>query len=338
MRFDIDSRLKYIFDNVTFLTSDEKVSVIEEIGNEAFKKIEDMIFAQERYGNLFGNKGKKLSYQHVDKTELTTIKQSYLKHKQTKEYLIGYETSPFSIWDSVLDAKNYLIQEVVDEGMFYSYDVDKNFLYEVCRYTSKQFEDENGNVIQLKGSPYDEIKDEIKKVIQQYIKYGYNPYNLMNSALKQYNDSKEQNRKETDEEVIKDNDELMTQCLDVCTLLENCERTFSPYRKIFEVAEHLGELINKSKEFQKANKVEESLKVDEEIEDYKQKIEKNLLNCEFDLQELESVIAGKSHYVKEREIGFNYQSADYDLYQGLLALKKIIHFKVQKNLNLETKV
>ena len=166
MRFGIDSRIEYIFNSLkgVGVTPDEEHQICEEIGYDAFLKIRDL-----STGNV--------EFKKVKKEDLLSIKQLYIKHKETyrPDIIAGYDGMFFKE-NSIKDVKNYVINQVINEQMFFCFDPDLDFSTEVCRLTTKSYVDENGKKVELKGSEVEEKKADIKKIVQQYIKNGYNPY------------------------------------------------------------------------------------------------------------------------------------------------------------------
>lgn len=325
MKFDIDVRLEHAYNGLkSGLDMEEELKLREEIGSKAFDMLNNIVSY---------TRGKKFNYNKIDLAELQDIKHEYLIHKEKKEYVIGAYGEPFTAWDSVADAQKYVSEQVTKGKMFNSYDVDNDLLAELCKFTTKEFTDANGKVVKVKGSPYDEMRNEIKKIIQQYIKHGYNPYNIMNSLLKQAKEYTELNKHEVNKEDANVRKAAIAQCYDICVVLENCEKTFSPYQRVFETAERLGRLINQSRKLNKEGKIEESVELDEKIDSYRDEIAEALLKCKCDLKELEHVLVGKTKYTRDSEVGFNHQSVNYDLYQGLIDMKKIVNFQARKLLD-----
>ena len=327
MRFDIDSRIEYIFNSLKGIgvDSNEESQIVEEIGYEAFAKIRDLSVGCQFF--------KGIEYKQVKKEDLLFIKQEYIKHKESYRLDIAGYDCVFFKQNSNEDVKDYVINQVVNEQMFYCFNPDTVFFNELCKLTTKIYLDDNGKEIELKSPEVEEKKEDIKKIVQQYIKNGYNPYNLMNQMVSRCNELKEYNKQERDATIIKNNQAELAQNMEICQIIENTENIFSPYKKVFETAECLGELINKSKELEKEEKFEEADKVNDEIENYKDKIIRTLKNGRFDMLELESILNGKAKYLRANG-ATAINDINRNMYYGLDSMRKIICF----NKLYETKV
>ena len=306
MQFSLFDRIEKIFPYPTDLSAEEEWAIQDEFGAEAVMMIRSWT-----------------EFEKVSSEDLEKVKQSILKHKREKDYVFGTNDRFFKFM-SIQDVKDMVIQQVIDEEMFGQYDPDGTMLELLSAYTTDEVEVGKGHKMKVKGSALEPMKEDLKRIIQQYIKHGYNPYPMMNSINARSLKSKSKEEK--------------AQGMAINQMLENCERAFSPYHKVFKTSEHLGELINRSKELEKKGEFDEMEKVDEEITKYQEKIKKTLGKSSYDLVELEEILAGKSKYIKESEKGFNHESVNYDMYQGLLAVKKLVHYEHKKTFANQTAV
>ncbi|MFQ6723919.1 MAG: hypothetical protein ACLRFE_01110 [Clostridia bacterium] len=301
MEFDIKGRIRYFAEQLRYSVAglaenDDLTQIRFELGDEGYSKLYDIVYS-----------GNKISEQDFDE-----IKQSYFKAQQEKvvvptmwndNYFFEYYSD-----DEFKDMIKYQLEEnMIDSTIA----IDEIMLNLLRGATSEKYLDtKTEKEVKIKGTKLEDRQKDLKRMIERYIKQGYNPYPLMRKINAEYERlAKEEN------EVDKESQSKLI-CAKSQMLMERTE-ALSPYKPIFNMAEKLGELMEEEKQMMKDENYDNMDELQEKIDKQKELLTKRIESSGFDLDELASVINGKKDYIKECEHGFNYQSPNYAMFVGL---------------------
>ena len=300
MEFDIKGRIKFFAEQLRYsvagLADNEDLSQIRfELGDEGYSKLYDIVYS-----------GNKISEQDFDE-----IKQSYFKAQQEKFIVpsMGNDNSFFEYYNDE-EFKDMIKYQLEENGINNTINVDEVMLDLLRGATTEKFLGDKGVEVKVKGTNLEDRQKDLRRIIERYIKQGYNPYPLMRKINEEYNELSK-NENEVDKAA-----QAKLICAKSQMLMERMEAV-SPYKPIFNMAEKLGELLEEEKQMMKDENYDNMDELQEKIDKQKELLTKRIESSGFDLNELASVINSKKDYIKESENGFNYQSPNYAMFHGL---------------------
>lgn len=248
----------------------------------------------------------------LDSPSINKMKEMYLEAQQQKtadDFLMA--TSSNTIWaleENLSSATIEVINMLVDGQMENLDWVDPN----------KNLKDYVNAIVNIKMFNQDkkEISNQLMKLVNEYVKKGYNIYPLMQQCFA----SQEFNTR-IDKENNKDNivaNELAQNILSIS------DKSHSPYLPLFNRIQKLGELINLSKEFGK----KEDYKQQEQVDNKILELQDNIIQVakQYDLDYLEMLLKDKQKYLELQGANDIY-SAENDMFAGLQKARNLIHFE-----------
>lgn len=306
MEFDIKGRIRYFAEQLRYSVSgladnDDLSQIRFELGDEGYSKLYDIVYS-----------GNKISEQDFDE-----IKQSYFKAQQEKVVVPTMWNDNYFFEYYSDDEFNDMIKFQLEENMIDStIAIDEIMLNLLRGATSEKYLDtKTEKEVKIKGTKLEDRQKDLKRMIERYIKQGYNPYPLMRKINAEYERlAKEEN------EVDKESQSKLI-CAKSQMLMERMEAV-SPYKPIFNMAEKLGELMEEEKQMMKDENYDNMDEIQEKIDKQKELLTKRIESSGFDLDELQNVASNKREYLKESEQGFSYNSVNYNMYVGMTELSK----------------
>lgn len=302
MEFDIKGRIRFFAEQLRYSVAgladkDDLLQIDQELGTEGYSKLYNIV-----------NNGDKITEQDFEE-----IKQSYFKAQQEKSYFFkGSMFSDNCYFDYYNDEefKDMIKFQLEENAIDSTINIDEIMVNLLRGATTEKFLSDKGEEVKVKGTKLEDRQKDLKRIIERYIKQGYNPYPLMRKINEEYNRLAQN---ETEQEVA-GQEKLI--CAKSQMLMERMEAV-SPYKPIFNMAEKLGELIEEQKQKMKDENYDNMDELEERIDKQKELLTKRIEASGFDLDELAAVINGKKDYIKECEHGFNYQSPNYAMFVGL---------------------
>lgn len=301
MEFDVKGRIRFYAEQLRYSVAgladkDDLLQIRFELGDEGYSKL---------YGIVY--RDSKISEQDFDE-----IKQSYFKAQQEKVVVPTMWNDNYFFEYYSDDDFNDMIKFQLEENMIDStIAIDEIMLNLLRGATSEKYLDtKTEKEVKIKGTKLEDRQKDLKRMIERYIKQGYNPYPLMRKINAEYERlAKEEN------EVDKESQSKLV-CAKSQMLMERVEAV-SPYKPIFNIAEKLGELLEEEKQKMKDENYDNMDELQEKIDKQKELLTKRIESSGFDLDELAAVIKGKREYIKECEHGFDYKSPNYAMFHGL---------------------
>lgn len=317
MDFDIKGRIKFFAEQIRYsvsglVSADELSEIHIELGEDGYNKLYNIVYS-----------GEKISEKDFDE-----IKQSYFTAQQEKAYLyknnLFYNDNYFFEYDNDEEFNSTIKSQLEENEINETIDIDEFMIQLLRGATTEKFLNGKGEEIKVKGTKLEDRQKELKRIIERFIKQGYNPYLLMRKINLEY----ERLSKEEVDDKNWGQEKLI--CAKSQMLMERME-THSPYKPIFNMAEKLGELIEEQKQMIKDENYDNMDELQEKIDKQKELLSKRIESSDFDLDELTSIISGKRDYIKESEHGFNYQSPNYAMFVGLQeANRRIQSIKIRQ--------
>ena len=303
MEFDVKGRIKFFAEQLRYsvagmTSADELFEIQLELGSDGYNKLYDIVY-----------NGDKISEEDFDE-----IKQSYFAAQQDKAYLyengLFFSDNSFFEYYSDDEFKNMVKYQLEENGINETKDIDTTFINLLRGATTEKFLSDKGVEVKVKGTNLEDRQKDLKRIMERYIKQGYNPYLLMRKINLEYE------RLSKDESDIEKLGQEKLICAKSQMLMERMEAV-SPYKPIFNMAEKLGELMEEEKQMMKDENYDNMDELQEKIDKQKELLTKRIEASGFDLDELASVINSKKDYIQESEHGFNYQSPNYAMFHGL---------------------
>lgn len=303
MEFDVKGRIKFFAEQLRYsvaeMTSADELSEIQlELGSDGYDKLYDIVYS-----------GGKITEKDFDE-----IKQSYFEAQQDKTYLyengLFFNDNYFFEYYSDDEFKDMVKYQLEENGINETKDINTTFINLLRGSTTEKFLSDKGVEVKVKGTELEDRQKDLKRIMERYIKQGYNPYLLMRKINLEY---ERLSKEESDVEKL-GQEKLV--CAKSQMLMERME-ALSPYKPIFNMAEKLGELMEEEKQLMKDENYDNMDEIQEKIDKQKELLTKRIESSGFDLDELAIVINSKKDYIKESEHGFNYQSPNYAMFVGL---------------------
>lgn len=311
MKFDIKGRIKTFAEQIRYSISGlldkmDENAIRLELGDNGYDKIYSAI-----------EHGRKITEQDFEE-----IKSSYLNAQKDKVISPSFWSDSL-YFENYTDAefKEYVEQAQLGEGLIYqTVSVDDVIVNLLNGANTEIYFDGNGKEVKVKGTKLEERQTVLRKMVETYVKEGYNIYPLMRKINESYNELSRISKDHKNENV----DRNKVICLKSQMMMERMEAV-SPYRTIFRVAENLGQLIEEEKEMRKQENYDASDELQEKIDKQRELLTRKIESSGFDMDELTCIADSKRKYIQESEQGFNYQSSNYAMYTGLFEVKKCIH-------------
>ena len=308
MEFDIKGRITYFAEQLRYSVAgladkDDLQQIEQELGWDGYNKLYNIVHNGDK----------------INEKDFKEIKQSYFKAQQDKviSCWFGNDNYFFEYYND--DEFNDMVKYQLEENMIDStIAVDEIVMNLLRGATSEKYLDtKTEKEVKIKGTKLEDRQKHLKRMIERYVKQGYNPYPLMRKINEEYERlSKEEN------DVYKESQSKLI-CAKSQMLMERMEAV-SPYKSIFNMTEKLGELMEEEKQLMKDENYDNMDELQEKIDKQKELLTKRIETSGFDLDELFSIINSKKEYIKECEPNFNYQSPNYAMFHGLQEANRII--------------
>lgn len=311
MKFDLKGRIKTFAEQIRYsisglLDMDDENAIRVELGDDGYDKLYSII-----------KHGRKITEQDFEE-----IKASYFNAQKGKFISPSFWNDGFYFeYFTDEEFKNNLVKPQLEEGLIeQTIDIDETIVNMLRGATAEKYWIDNDKEVKIKGTKLEERQADLRKIIETYVKEGYNIYPLMRKINEAYNELLRIGKEDKNENI----EANKVVCLKSQMLMERMEAV-SPYRTIFRVAENLGQLIEEEKEMRKQENYDASDELQEKIDKQRELLAKKIESSGFDMDELTSIADSKRKYIQESEQGFNYQSSNYAMYTGLFEVKKCIH-------------